>query len=101
MTAVAPTVCIGNIRERLLSGNVVRVYAIAEQGIRSYIERSAAENATDGHALNNVDHVGGEPAAIGVSGTSARNKTQTLALRQRRRGCAGVEAQKICDWTGR
>jgi hypothetical protein len=82
MTAVASTIGIVNIGECLLWGNVGRVHAIAEQIVRRNIERRAAQNASDGHSLNNVDNVVCGTAAVWESGSVAGNQAQTLAFCQ-------------------
>ena len=49
------------------------------------------------HALDNVDHIIGQAAAIGEPGSIAGDQAQTLALRHRRRRHTGVEAQQVGD----
>ena len=85
MTAVASTVCKVNIRERFLRGNVWRVDTVAEQDVRRDIERRAAQNTTNAHPLNNIDHIISETAAIREPGRVTSDQAKTLALRHRGR----------------
>jgi hypothetical protein len=82
MSAVASTVCIVNVRERLLRRNVGGVHAIAEQVVRGHIERRPAENAAYAHPLNNIDHVIGKTAAVWEPCSVASDQAQPLALRR-------------------
>ena len=100
MAAVAPAVCIVNIRERLLRRYVRSIDAIAEQVVRRDIEARTKNTARD-DSFGNVDDIIGKPAAIGESCRITSEQTQALTVRPGGWGYAGVEAQKIGDWAGR